>query len=171
MPRLQDAIQYDTRANQPAATAVDAGTLYGVTDEGLVERSNGTAWEIFVGAGGSLYTLGITVDGGGSAVSTGVKGYRSIPLTGTIVKARLVADQSGSVVFDVWLDTFGNYPPTVGDTITAAAKPTLSGADSGEDSTLTGWTTAVPAGSVLGFNIDSAATIERVTLELTISVP
>jgi hypothetical protein len=35
----------DTRANQPAATAVAEGTLYYVTDERLLERSTGSAWE------------------------------------------------------------------------------------------------------------------------------
>lgn len=40
-------IQYDTRANQPDAVDVAIGTLYGVTDEAVVERSNGTTWESF----------------------------------------------------------------------------------------------------------------------------
>jgi hypothetical protein len=34
-----------TRATQPAATAVAEGTLYFVTDERLLERSNGSAWQ------------------------------------------------------------------------------------------------------------------------------
>ena len=34
-----------TRGDQPDADAVDAGTLYYVTDEGVTERSNGTIWE------------------------------------------------------------------------------------------------------------------------------
>lgn len=38
----------DTRANQPAATAVPVGTTYCVTDEGrIIERSNGTTWESY----------------------------------------------------------------------------------------------------------------------------
>lgn len=119
-------------------------------------------------AGTNIYKVGITVDGAGSAITTGVKGYTSIPVTGTIVRARMLADQSGSAVVDVWKDTFANYPPTVADTITAAAKPTLTAADHSDDTTLTGWTTAVTVGDVLGFNVDSAATITRLTLELWI---
>lgn len=43
-----------TRAGQPAATAVAAGTLYAVTDEGLIqERSTGAAWEAYSSAAGS----------------------------------------------------------------------------------------------------------------------
>jgi len=119
----------------------------------------------------SIYKVGVTIDGSGSAISTGQKGYSTIPVTGTITKIRLLADQSGSVVIDVWNDAFANYPPTVADTITASALPTLSSADSVEDTTLTGWTTAVTAGDVLGFNVDSATTITRVTLEIEITAP
>jgi len=114
--------------------------------------------------------IGITVDGGGSAISTGVKGYKSFPVAGVIIGVRLLADQVGSAVVDIWKDTFANYPPTVADTITAAAKPTLSTNDASEDTTLSGWTTAVAAGDVFGFNVDSATTITRLTLELTIVV-
>lgn len=119
----------------------------------------------------SIYKVGVTIDGSGSAITTGQKGYSSIPVTGTITKIRLLADQSGSVVIDVWKDIFANYPPTNADTITAGAEPTLSGADNVEDTTLTGWTTAVTAGDVLGFNVDSVTTITRVTLEIEITVP
>src|SRR5688572_25288124 len=45
--RLQDVILRDTRAAQPLATAVPAGTLYWVTDETILERSNGTTWQSF----------------------------------------------------------------------------------------------------------------------------
>ena len=42
-----DFVRYDTRANQPDAADVAIGTLYGVTDESVVERSNGTTWDPF----------------------------------------------------------------------------------------------------------------------------
>ena len=108
------------------------------------------------------------IDGGGSAITTGVKGYIEIPFGGTIVSNRLLADQSGSIVVDIWKDTYANAPPTVADTITASAKPTLSSAQKSQDTTLTGWTTSVTAGDWLGFNVDSATTVTRVTLSLVI---
>lgn len=53
MSLLSDVILApDTRANQPAATTVPAGTLYYVTDESLIERSNGTTWATYSGSGG-----------------------------------------------------------------------------------------------------------------------
>lgn len=50
-----------TRASQPAATAVLAGTLYAVMDEGhVLERSNGTAWEPYAPANptGAVFPYG-----------------------------------------------------------------------------------------------------------------
>lgn len=114
--------------------------------------------------------IGIVVDGSGVALTTGVKGYKTFPVAGTITGVRLLADQSGSIVIDIWKDTYANYPPTVADTITASAKPTITTATKSEDTTLTGWTTAVAAGDVFGFNIDSITTITRIVLELTIVI-
>jgi hypothetical protein len=115
--------------------------------------------------------ISVVIDGGGSAITTGVKADISVPFACTITGVRLLADQSGSIVVDVWKDTYANYPPTNADSITASAKPTISSATKAEDTTLTGWTTSISAGDTLRFNVDSASTVQRVTLTLTITVP
>jgi len=104
----------------------------------------------------------------GAALTTGIKQDFLIPFACTITKATLLADQSGNVVIDIWKDTFANFPPTVADTITAAAKPTLSAAAKSEDATLTGWTTAIAAGDILRFNVDSVASITRLAINLDV---
>lgn len=170
--KLEAVILRGTRASQPAATTVPVGTLYGVTDEAnIVERSSGSAWQAYSpsAAGAGNGTIGITIDGGGSAITTGTKGYVQSPYAGTITAVRMFADQSGSAVVDVWKDTYANFPPTGADSICASAKPTLSAAQKSQDTTLTGWTTAVAAGDIFAFNVDSAATVTRVTLQLTIA--
>jgi hypothetical protein len=43
------------RADQPAPASVAEGALYFVTDEGLVERNNGTNWDSY--SGGAIVTL------------------------------------------------------------------------------------------------------------------
>lgn len=43
--KARNLVQRGTRSAQPAATAVAEGTLYYVTDEGLLERSTGSAWQ------------------------------------------------------------------------------------------------------------------------------
>src|SRR4030095_10563342 len=116
--------------------------------------------------------VGIIIDGGGSAITTGIKGFLEVPFAGTITAATVLSTDaavtSGSIVIDVWKDTYANYPPTVADTITASAKPTLSSATKSRDTTLTGWTTAITAGDILGFKVDSVTTLTRVTLSLTV---
>lgn len=114
--------------------------------------------------------IGLTIDGGGSAITTGIKADISVPFACTITGVRLLADQSGSIVVDIWKDTYANYPPTVADTITASAIPTISTATKSEDTTLTGWTTSVSAGDTLRFNVNSVTTITRVNLTLTVTV-
>ncbi len=113
-------------------------------------------------------TIPFIIDGGGSAITTGVKGYLEIPFDCTITQATALADQSGSIVVDVWKDTYANYPPTDADSITASAPITISTATKSQDSTLTGWTTSITAGDIIGFNVDSASTVERVTISLKI---
>src|SRR6266478_2257713 len=92
---------------------------------------------------GLLKAIPFVIDGGGLAITTGIKGDLQIPFACTITSWTLLADQSGSIVIDLWKDTYANYPPTIADTITASAKPTLSSATKNTSSTLTGWTTSV----------------------------
>lgn len=116
-----------------------------------------------------ISTITFIIDGGGATITTGVKGFLEIPFNCTINAATTLADQSGSIVIDIWKDTYANYPPTVADTITASAKPTISTATKAQDSTLTGWTTSITAGDILGFNVDSITTCQRVTLSLKVT--
>lgn len=120
----------------------------------------------------NIRTRSITfiIDGGGSTITTGVKGYLEIPFACTIDRATALADQSGSIVVDIWKDTYANYPPTDADSITSAAPITISSATKSQDATLTGWTTSVTAGDILGFNVDSITTCQRVTIALRVTL-
>lgn len=108
------------------------------------------------------------ISGGGSAPSTGIYADVVVPFSGTITQVQMFADQTGSIVVDLWKDTYANYPPTIADSIVASAKPTLSSAIKSTDSTLTGWNTTVTAGDIIRINIDSASTLTRVSLVLVI---
>jgi len=116
-----------------------------------------------------IAAINFIIDGGGSAVTTGVKGDLEIPFACTINRATLLADQAGSIVIDIWKDSYANAPPTVADTITASAKPTLSSEQKSQDGTLTGWTASIAAGDILRFSVDSASTVTRVTLSLKVT--
>lgn len=97
------------------------------------------------------------------------KAWLKIPYTCTITGYDITADASGSCVLDLWNDSYANFPPTVADTITASAKPTLNSAIKNTSTTLTGWTTALAEGGYLLCNVDSASgsTIINLTLSVT----
>lgn len=109
-------------------------------------------------------TIGITIDGGGSAITTGSKGYISIPYSCIINSNTIVANATGDIVIDIKKSTYSGFPTTA--SICAAAKPTLAAAQKSTDSTLTGWTTTINSDDIIEFVVDSAATITKATLTL-----
>jgi hypothetical protein len=113
--------------------------------------------------------IGITIDGAGSVLTTGVKGYTSVPFACTINSVTLLADQTGSVVVDIWKTPYSSFPPTVANTITASDLPTISSAQKNQDTTLTGWTTTVNANDTIGFNVNSCTSITRLNLILKVT--
>jgi len=112
----------------------------------------------------------VNMFGNGSVLPTGTSSQidEPIPFSCQITGWTLLADQVGSIVIDIWKDNYGNFPPTVADTITAGNKPTLSSAIKNTDSTLGGWTKTISAGDTLRFNIDSVSSITRAVLALSL---
>jgi hypothetical protein len=100
----------------------------------------------------------------GDSIDTGIKADIVIPYDCTITEVVLLGDVSGDIVIDLWAGDYASFPPTVADTITASAKPTLSTATKSQDTTLTGWTVNLDAGDVLRVHVDSSATVTRVTM-------
>lgn len=123
------------------------------------------------GGGGPQERGAAWVRGGGGAVDASVANtvflYVSEAMTITGVEV-LTAGGTGSCVIDIWVDTYANFPPTVADTITASAKPTISSAAKYKDTTLTGWDTSVAADSVIAFKLNSCSTFTQVTVTLTL---
>lgn len=115
---------------------------------------------------GETTILPIVIDGGGSAITTGVKVDLPVPYAGTVTGWDIYADVSGSIVVDIWQDSYANYPPTVADTITGANLPTLSSATK---NTATGLSWSLTQGSVLRVNVNSAATVTRVLVALRVT--
>lgn len=113
-------------------------------------------------------TINVMLSGGGFVISTGVQLDLEIDFNCVIEQVTLLADQTGSIVVDLWKDVYASYPPNVGDTITSAAKPTISSATKSQDSILTGWTTTVSAGDIIRVNVDSVTSITRCTIALKV---
>ena len=115
-----------------------------------------------------ISSIGFDIDGLGAVITTGIKGYRPIPFNAYIIEASIIADQSGSIVVDIWSDSYANYPPTNADSITGATPPTLSAAIKNTDTALVDWTRKIPKGKCLGYNVDSASTVKWVSVILKV---
>ena len=148
-----------------------------------VTQTDGTTWEIPIasftittgGVIGALTdlreftreaTLNFGFDGAGSAISTGIAYAGAIYVPSAFVPLEwiIVADQSGSIVVDLWADTYANWPPTNADTITGADEPTISAATKGTNTAISAWTTPIAAGQIVIANVDSVTTIQEVSL-------
>ena len=115
-------------------------------------------------------TVNFVIDGGGAPISPGVKGDITLDFACNIVGWSMLADQTGSIVVDLWKAAYADFPPTVTGTITGAEKPTLTSAIKNQDMSLNGgggW--AVSSGDVLRYNVDAADTARRVTVALKVT--
>jgi hypothetical protein len=105
-----------------------------------------------------------TVDGLGSEISSGLKGFVRIPVRCHLHGWQIVADQIGNCVFDVWKDTWANFPPTIADTITGGQKPTLILQQNNQLLAIPDWNTWLDADDWVAFYVVSAAAVTRVTV-------
>lgn len=158
-------ISDSTAVGQSVMTAVDAAAA---------RTAIGAGTSSFDGAYGSLSgkptakrTVGMTFDGGGSPPTAGSVGYLVCEFTGVIDQWAIVADAAGSAVVDVW-KAAGSIP-TNSNSIAGTEKPTLSAQQLNSDTNLTTWTTAVTAGDVFAFELESVATCTRLTCEVRIA--
>lgn len=161
-----DVLTVKVGATTIALSPGDVGWFYtdGTTD-GLQQIGAGSA--------GGASAIEFIIGDGVNPIGTGIQGYIEVPFACDITAGTLLADQSGSIVVDVFKCTYAAFAPGThpvsADKITASAPLTISGAMKSQDSTLTGWTTHIDAGDILGFNVNSAATITRVTVSLKVS--
>ena len=167
--------------------AADVFTIDPVPGQG---RAQETTWGAGAGSGfsaGDIVELRLTagfiehlsegsivyvIDGVGSAITTGLKGFIEAPFNGSITSVRLFADVAGSIEIDIWKDTYDNYDPTVsqvGDSIVDITPPTLASAFKSQDTALDGWTTNFTKGDIFYFNVNSADTLTRVTISMGVN--
>lgn len=110
-----------------------------------------------------------TFDGNGAAVLAGSKVRLRIPIAGTIQKATMFGDVSGSAVLGIAKVAYSSYTGTgSGSSIVASAAPTITSATKSQDTTLTGWTTSVAANDILEFSVTSCSSITQLTISLEI---
>lgn len=153
----------DEGTNLGSAGSVDTFNIVG---SGLLATRAANTITL-TGASDPQRTLVLVIDGNGNPLTTGTKGYLEVPFTGTITQWKLLADQPGSLTMDVW--KLNAAIPSDANRIAGTDKPTLSAAQRAVSTALTGWTTAVAINDTFGFEIESANTITRATLEIVIT--
>lgn len=147
-------------------TVTNAPTFTALNTAGVVQNSAGGV--LSTSANPQKRDITFTIDGQGSVIAAGGTWYLSnIPYAGTITAWAIVADVSGSVVIDVWKANAA--VPTVANTITASALPTLTSAQSAFGGSIAGWTTAIAAGDVFAFHVNSATTLTKVSLTIQVT--
>lgn len=155
--RFGDAL---TSASNPDLVAIEA--LAGTT--GALRKTAANTWALDDGTTDIIFVK----DNNGVVIPTGIQGDIHVPFACTITGIFIFTDATGSIVIDLWKDTYANFPPTDADTITASAPVTISSAQKATDTTLTGWTTSVTAGDIIRVNVDSASTVTRFTLAIRV---
>lgn len=139
-------------------TTISPGTA------GYALVSNGTNWaatQQFVG-------VEFVIDGGGSAITTGIKGYVEIPFAGNITQWTLLADTTGNITVDILKDSYANYGTNT-SAVGGGTKPVISSATKGQSAPSSWTSTTINAGDIIGFNVTAVATITRCTVSLKVA--
>ena len=134
---------------------LDNGDAYACTDS----TTDAAVWSL---ANSSVQTFGITVDGGGAVLTTGSKGFVTVPYDCTILNWYLAADQAGDVVIDV---------KRSGASIVGQGNaPTLTSAQSNNEAASAWASIAITAGDILEFVVTGTpTTLTRVNLVIKAS--
>jgi len=161
----------DLFANIPATCTI--GEKFFALDK-VPQEYNCTAannWTQAGGATSNVRTVGVQFDGGGSALSGTITRCGLVTFSGTIVSATLTADQSGVATVDVKTVAYSSYTgPSSASSITAFTPLALSNGSKLQDATLAGWSTQLPANSIVCFALSNSATVTWLNASITVAV-
>ncbi len=119
-------------------------------------------------------SLVFVIDGGGAAITAGVKGFIEAPFNGSIKIVKLFADVVGAIDIDIYKDTYADYDPNQSPTDSICANSTntakiLIGASAAKAiCDLTGWLLEFSKGDIFYFAVNSATTITKCTVSMMV---
>ena len=117
-----------------------------------------------VGVNNNVFELPFFISGGGSAITTGAKGFMPIPFAATVTGWSIIGDQSGSIQIDI---TRANNAVPAASIVGGGTKPNLTSQQFVGNTAPASWTsTSLAAQDYLGFTVSSVATVTQVTLTL-----
>jgi len=106
-------------------------------------------------------SFGISIDGSGSVISPGIKGFTMFVNDMTITSWHILSDLSGTCKIDIWKNS---TIPTSADTITGTELPELNSQQINSDTNLSTWNTTILANDIVYFNVISATTVTKINL-------
>lgn len=111
------------------------------------------------------------LDSGDIGLVPGLKVQLEVPARMRLQQWTLFAEETGSIVIDIWRAPFAMLPLTLADSITGATPPTLVTSQFARSNDLAGWDIDLAPGDILGFSILSVSGIARIKLSLTANRP
>lgn len=130
----------------------------------LVNQINNSVTNITTGAGATNGEIGAGFDARPYELGYADPVQAIAPFDGTIIGMAILADRAGSCVVQVYKSTVPLFPTFT--SIVGIAPPTLSSVQLNIDTTLTGWNKSVKSGDIFLFTLQSASTIQEVTVHL-----
>lgn len=113
------------------------------------------------------------INGNGFAVTTGMKGYFTVPYNCIITGAYIQVDTSSTTTIDLWKCTYAQFDaggthPVDGDSITSADQLKSIASTKGYNTSLTGWTTTLTRGDILAINVDANNNATKIFISLSV---
>jgi hypothetical protein len=165
---------YVVNDTSTAGDCMDAGAAYPASGQviGVVTSTNGGAgtYEVDLSfsqpqSGGGLHGIGCSWDGGGSALTTGLPCYTTIPYACTLTAWNILVD-TGTTTIKTWKIATGTAIPTVANSISTAGVA-IAANTAVRSTVLADFTsTAFAAHDIFGFNIEAVATATKITFVL-----
>lgn len=144
----------------------------GVTSGYVLTNASGTpTWEASAGGATNTEVVKGTFTSSTALIASASQDvYATCPVAGTIEGVRIfTVGGAGSCEVGVSKVAYASYPPVWStNSICASDIPTISAGISYNDTTLTGWTTSVSAGDVIGFHLVSSSNFTSVQIQLWI---
>lgn len=163
-----------TTTNNYVGLAVPASVTsdYTITLPAAAPSIAGSVLQIATNGTGSFVsntkTLNYVIDGGGSAITTGIKGVIILDAAYTLTAWTVYGDSTGAINVDVGRAAAPTYPRTSAATFSTIVSPNL-GAGEVADRT-TGLSISISSGDTLQFNVTSnAGSHTRFTIALRLS--
>lgn len=163
------AVNLTQQGSDPSAPGAGKTLLYADTSGNVKARPTGGA-AVALGTATPPVGLSYVIDGGGTVITTGLKGYVQMPFAMTLQSYGAAGTPSGSVTLDIWKTTHalfdGTTHPVAGDTICGTTPITYNGTVKASGTIPGDWTTALSMGDWLAYNVNGCGTVQMLTIAL-----